>query len=169
MPAFNNQQLNYLVQNGNSVTIMIGDVVVGFGQTATPSIDWGTEQLYGIGSSLPQDIQQLKINPNISVDSFLLTATGLAILGYPGSILEVLSNNSFDITIIGLDGQPLLTYVGCVASNHNLNIPANAVVTETINFLCQDVLDNNGQTVLEGQNSSPGTNAIGGALNTLGL
>lgn len=169
MSTFNQTQLNYLVQNANSITIMIGDVVVGFGQTATPSIDWGTEQLYGIGSSLPQDIQQLKINPSISIDSFLLTNTGLAFLGYPSSIIEVLSNNQFDLHVVGPDGQPLLTYVGCVATNHNLNIPANAVVTETVNFLARDVLDPLGNTVLTGQNALKSASLVGGALNTLGI
>lgn len=166
--SFNQQQLNYLVQNANSLTIMIGDVIVGFGQTASPTIDFGTEQLYGIGSAKPQDIQQLKINPSINVDQFFLTNAGLAYLGYPTSLIEVLANNKFDITIVGPDSAPLLTYVGCVATNHNLNIPANAVVTETVNFLSMDVLDNNGNSVLEGQNAIA-TGVVGAAANSLGI
>lgn len=166
--SFNQSQLNYLVQNANSLTIMIGDVVVGFGQTASPTIDFGAEQLYGIGSAKPQDIQQLKINPSISIDQFLLTNAGLAYMGYPESLIEVLGNNQFDIVVVGPDNNPLLTYVGCVATNHNLNVPANSVVTETVNFLSRDVLDSNGNSVLVGQNAIS-AGIAGATLNTLGL
>lgn len=169
MPSFNEKTLAYQVQNANSVTIMMGDVVIGFGQTTTPTIDWGTEQLYGIGSALPQDIQQLKINPNLSIDQFMLTASGLKLLGYPSTMLEVLSNNQFDFHVIGSDGAPLLTYVGCVAANFNMNIPANQVISETVSFLARDVLDALGNTVLSGNNALKSAAELGGALNNLGL
>src|SRR5579863_2541602 len=105
MPSFNQQTLNYQVENGNAVSIMLGDVVIGFGQTAGPAIDWGTEGLYGIGSAQPQDIQQLKNTMTISLDQFLLTETGLSVLGFPSSMLAVLSNNSFDFHVMNAKGD----------------------------------------------------------------
>ena len=137
MPSFNQQKLNYQVTNGNAVTIMLGDVVIGFGQTAGPAIDWGTEGLYGIGSAQPQDIQQLKNTMTISLDQFLLSDTGLLALGQPNTMLEVLSNNSFDFHVMDAQGNVILTYVGVVASNFSLSIPANQPVTQTVNFLAK--------------------------------
>lgn len=169
MPSFNQEQLQYQVQNANSVTIMLGDVVIGFGQTSAPSIDWGTEPLYGIGSSLPQDIQQLRINPTVSIDSFLLTSNGLALLGFPSTMIEVLSNNSFDFHVMGPSNAPLLSYVGCVAANFSLNIPANQVITQTVTFQARDVLDPLGNSVLTGQNALKTAAEVGLALNSLGL
>ena len=169
MPSFNQTPLTYQVTNGNSVTIMLGDVVIGFGQTATPTVDWGTEPLYGIGSSLPQDIQQLRINPTVSIDQFMLTANGIAVLGYPSTILEVLSNNSFDFHVMDINSVPIVSYVGCVASNLNINIPSNQIVTETVSFQARDVLDPLGNSILTGNNALKAASLIGGALNTLGL
>ncbi len=169
MPSFNAAPLNYQVTNGNSVTIMLGDVVIGFGQTATPTVDWGTEPLYGVGSSLPQDIQQLRINPTVSIDQFMLTASGIAVLGYPSTIMEVLSNSSFDFHVMDINGVPIVSYIGCVASNLNINIPANQIVTETVSFQARDVLDPLGNSILTGQNAIQTAALIGGTLNTLGL
>lgn len=172
MPSFQQQQLNYKVLNANAVTIMIGDIVVGFGQTSSPSTDFGTEQLYGIGSAKPQEIQQLKISPSVNIDSFQLSDSGLAFLGYPSSMLEVLANNSMDFHIMDATGVPILSYVGSVSSNFSLNIPANQPVTQTVSFLCMDVLNALGVSIL---NSNSALNVVaqaaivGAGLNAAGL
>lgn len=169
MPSFNPQTLNYQVENGNAVSIMLGDVVIGFGQTAGPSIDWGTEGLYGIGSAQPQDIQQLKNTMTISLDQFLLTDTGLDVLGQPSTMLQVLSNNSFDFHVMNAKGEVILTYVGAVASNFSLQISANQPVTQTTNFVARDILNALGQSVMGGNNALSTGAILGGALNTVGL
>ena len=169
MPSFNATTLNNQVQNGNSVTIMLGDVVIGFGQTAGPSIDWGTEGLYGIGSAMPQDIQQLKNTMTISLDQFLLTDSGLAFLNQPSTMLEVLSNNSFDFHVMNATGNPVLTYVGAVASNFSLQIPANQPITQTTNFIARDILDPLGNSIMSGNNALTTSALIGDALNSAGL
>lgn len=172
MPGFNQQQLAYGVRNGNMVTIMLGDLVVGFGQTSSASNDWGTEALYGIGSAKPQEIQQLRINPTVSIDSFELTEKGLGILGYPSSMLEVLSNNSFDFHIMNEQSLPILTYVGSVATNFNLNVPANQPITQSVSFQALDILNGAGVSIL---NSNQAIQTIeqaallGTALNLAGL
>lgn len=172
MPGFNAQQLAYGVRNGNMVTVMLGDLEVGFAQTSSASNAWGTESLYGIGSEKPQEIQQLKISPTVSVDSFSLTEKGLTYLGYPSSMLEVLSNNAFDFHLMNEGGLPILTYVGCVAENFNLNIPANQPITQSVSFQALDILNALGVSIL-GANQAIQTieqaALIGTALNTAGL
>lgn len=166
MPAFNQQQLNYRARNANSVTILVGDQAIGFAQTASHSFDFGAEQLYGVGSSLPQEVQQLRVSPQINVDTFALTDNGLALLGYPSNIASVLANNAFNLHVVdGMTGDSLFTYVGCVASNFSENIPANQPVSDTITFLALDVLDSTGQSILNAGNSYqiPGANSAGGS------
>ena len=172
MPSFNAQQLAYGVRNGNMVTIMLGDIVVGFGQTSSASNDWGTESLYGIGSEKPQEIQQLKISPTVSIDSFELTTKGLGFLGYPSSILEVLSNNSFDFHIMNESAVPIMTYVGAVAQNFNLNIPANQPITQSVAFQALDILNAAGISILNSNQAIQTIEQaalIGTALNAAGL
>jgi len=154
MPGFNQQQLAYKARNANSVTIMIGDQPIGFAQTTSHAFDFGSEQLYGIGSSMPQEVQQLRISPNITLDSFALTTLGLRALGYPTNLASVLANNQFNFFVVdGQSGQALYTYVGAVASNFNENIPTNRPITDAITFLCMDVLDSSGQSILNQGNS----------------
>ena len=170
MPSFGAQQLNYAVQNANSVVVMIGDVPIAFAQTSAQNIDFGTESLYGIGTAKPQEIQQLKFAPTISVDSFVLTNRGVTILSYPSNLLQVLTNNQFNLHLMDATGTTLLSFVGCVATGYNQNVPVNAIITQTINFQALDVLDSTGVSILNGTfalNTIAGL--IGAAVNTLGL
>jgi len=138
------------------VTVLIGDQAIGFAQTTSHTFDFGTEGIYGIGTSLPQEIQQLRVAPQITIDSFSLTQKGLQTLGYPINLASILANTQFNLFVVdGQTQQPLFTYVGCVASNFNENIPANRPITDAVTFLAMDVLDSTGQSIL----NSPTTNA----------
>ena len=172
MPSFNQQQLNYKVANSNAVLVMMGDIPVAFAQTSSQGIDFGTESLYGIGSAKPQEIQQLKFSPTISIDSFVLTNQGVVALSYPTTLVSILANNSFSINLMSSDGLPLLVFVGCVAVNYNQNVPTNSIISETLTFNAMDVLDNTGQSILNSnsiQTALATLAAAGIGLNTLGL
>ena len=101
-----------------------------------------------------------------------MTEKGLSYLGYPSSMLEVLSNNAFDFHLMNEEGLPILTYVGCVAENFNLNIPANQPITQSVSFQALDILNALGVSIL-GANQAIQTveqaALIGTALNTAGL
>ena len=171
MPGFNAQQLSYKVQSGNSVVIMIGDQVVAFAQTSDQAVDFGTDTLYGIGTAKPQEIQQLRFSPTISITSFVLTNQGIIALNYPSNLLQVLANNQFDLHVMDASGIPLLTFVGCVAGNYNQNVPANAIITENIAFQSMDVLDSTGQSILNGNFALQSVTSLaltGLTLNTVG-
>ena len=172
MPSFNQTQLNYKALNGNAVEIMLGDIPIAFAQTSAQNIDFGTDALYGIGSAKPQEIQQLRLLPSVTVDTFALTDQGFAAVGYPTVISSVLANNQFDIHILEDDGTVLFTFAGAVAQTFNQNIPTNAIVTESLSFLAMDVLDNTGQSILNSNSALQNINqliAIGAGLNTAGI
>lgn len=148
MPGFNQQQLNYKVRNANSVVMLLGDQEIAFGQTATLTSELGTEGMYGIGSAKPQEIQQLKFAPSITLDFFALTEEGIAYLGYPATLGDVIAGNQFNFFVMNASGLAIQTYVGATASNYNTNYPANQPVTESITFLAMDILDRYGQSIL---------------------
>lgn len=165
MPAFNQKQLQYRARNANSVTVMIGDQIVGFAQTTSHSFDFGTQGLYGIGSAQPQEIQQLRVSPQITIDALALTEQGKAVLGESATLSSILANNQFNLHVVdGASGDALYTYVGCVASNFSENIPQNQPIADTVTFLAMDVLDDSGQSILNvgSAYAIPGGNATVG-------
>lgn len=170
MPGYNAETLLYKVQNANSVSIAIGDQVIGFAQSMNPSLDAGTEPYYGVGSSKPQELQQLRFSPSLSVDKFKLTNEGQQFFGINTPLETILANNSFDIYAIDDNGVAFLAYVGCVMSNQGLNISANSPISESITFMALDVLDSDGNSVLNGQNALnvnfAASAAAGGSLPT---
>ena len=156
MPGFNQQQVANNVKNGNQVALMIGDQIVYFAQTVGHQYPFGTEQFYGIGSALPQEIQQLRVSPQISLDSFTLTQQGENLLQAGNDLNTILAGNAFDIHIFdGLTNTVVYTYVGCKAQNVAQSLPANAPARNSYSFLAMDVLDTAGNSVL-----NTGENAI---------
>lgn len=155
MPGFNQNQLTMSARNANTVTVMIGQQPIAFAQTVSHTFDLGTEVLYGVGNAKPQEIQQLKMAPQITIDQFNLTASGLQLLQSNQTALSsLLANNEFSIAVVdGTNGQILFTYIGCVASNYNQNIPANQPITDAITFMAADVLDVTGKSILNGPNA----------------
>lgn len=148
MPSYNQQQLNYIAQNANGCKVMIGAVVVAYAQTATPTWDMGAQQLYGIGSPNPQEIQQLRNSPSISVEFMELTAQGITLLGTGSRLVYTLGNTQTDISIIDSTGAPIFTYVGCVANTDSITITTNQVLLETVSFLAMDILNASGDSIL---------------------
>jgi len=149
MPGLNPTPANYKVQNSNSVIVLIGDQQLAFAQTVTPSIDYGAEALYGIGSANPQEIQQLRSAMTIALDAFVLTSYGNTISNNGQSLDSVLYNNQVDICVVNKTKNKVIkTYVGCTAQNLNHTIGTNRPITEAITFMAIDVLDSTGVSVL---------------------
>lgn len=149
MPSFDAKQVSLNVQNGNNVAIMLGDIVVMFAQTVGHQLAMGTEQLYGIGSASPQEVQQLRMSPSFSLDSFSLTQAGVTLLSGGQRIEYILAGNSFDMHVVdGVTNSTIFTYVGAKAQNLSQSIPANAPLRSTFSFLALDVLDNNGDSIM---------------------
>lgn len=173
MPGYAQSTLAYQARNANSVTVMVGDTVVAFAQTTAHAFGFGAEHLHGIGSALPQEIQQLRITPNISIDAFSLTATGITLLAGGNNIATLLGNNQFDLHIVdGTTNKVIFTYVGSVAQNFSQNIAANQPITESIAFLAMDVLDDTGTSVLNTNSAFSVPSALaaaGGGGGALGL
>jgi hypothetical protein len=149
MPAFNQNQLVYQARSANSVVLLIGDTPVAFAQTVGHDFGYTTQQFYGVGTAKPQEIQQLRVGPTITLSEFALTQAGEELINGGVSMVSLLSNNSFDIYVVdGKSGAALFAYVGAVASNFNENIPSNQPITDALTFMAMDVLDNNGNSLL---------------------
>lgn len=148
MPGYNQTTINPKVLSGNAVALMVGDQVIGFGQSTTPATDWGAEGLYGIGSAKVQEIQQFKISNTITLETFKLTQEGISFFGAQTPWVSILGNTQLDIAMLDATGNPILTYVACTCSSVNTSIPANQPVTEQTSFIAMDVLDSNGKSIL---------------------
>lgn len=169
MPSFDQTAISSKVLNGNAVAILVGDQVVGFGQSSSFGLDTGNEALYGIGTANPQELQQLKMSISVSLEVFMLTSQGLQILGYPSDWMDVLVNNQFNISAMDAQGNVIKTAVGCTASNCSISIPANQIVTESISFMALDILNSEGQSILAGSNATAALSLAATAVTSLGV
>ena len=151
---------------------MLGDQIMYFAQTVGHQIPFGAEQLYGIGSALPQEVQQLRVSPQISLDSFALTEAGLTALQGGVNLNYILAGQVYDFHVYdGLTNAVKYTYVGCKCQNFAESIPTNAPSRDTYSFLALDVLDSNGVSILNtGENALTAAVSAAGTLgNALGL
>lgn len=153
MPGFNQQQLAYNALNANEVLILIGDQPVAFAQSVSHTFGLGTEAFYGVGSAKPQEIQQLKFAPSVTVDFIALTAAGNSLIQGGQTLASIIANNQFTIAIPDVKGNIRFTYVGCTASNFSEDIRANTAITDGLTFLAMDVLNQTGQSLLNGPNA----------------
>lgn len=174
MPGYTSTPQANQVLNGNNVAITVGGVVVAFAQTVGHQVPMGAAQLYGIGTSKPQEVQQLVMSPQISVDSFALTQTGVDLLTGGTDLFFSLAGRVYDLDI--LDGtvtpnRTMFSYVGCKAQNPAETIPTNAPIRRTITFLAMDVLDPDGNSIMDtGDNAiNVVTNLAAAAIGTANL
>lgn len=147
------QQANSVL-TGNNVALQIGDTIVMFAQTVGDQLSMGTEQLYGVGTQKPQEVIQLRMSPAITLDNFELTDAGVALLAGNTRLENILAGNQFDIHLIENTSTVLATYVGCKAQNVSRNTPANAPIRKTFSFLAIDVLDANGNSIMDDGNNA---------------
>jgi len=152
MGSFNKTALNPQFYTGNAVILLIGTQEIGFGQSTTYNIGFGAEQFYEIGTAKPAEIQQLRYAPSVTIDSFLLSGAGLTAFGYSGNtpLRHVLANNKFNIYLNDYNLNTVFVFSQCTAGSINITAPANAQVTEAIEFLALDVLNSQGQSILTG-------------------
>ena len=129
---------------------MLGDQLVSFAQSVSTQISFGSEQLYGIGTALPQEVVQLRVSPSFSLDSFALTAAGLTILSGNQRLEYLLAGKSFEMHVLdGNTNTVMLSYVGAKAQNVGMNIPTNAPLRNTFAFLALNVLDPFGKSIID--------------------
>ncbi len=148
MPGYTPQTIANSVQTGNNVAVMVGDQVVAFAQTSGGQVSFGTEQLYGIGTALPQEVQQLRVSPSFSLDAFSLTANGLTSLGGGQRLEYILAGKSFDMHVIdGITNTTMYSFIGAKAQNVSLSVPSNAPLRSTYAFLALDVVDLYGNSI----------------------
>jgi hypothetical protein len=151
VPGYGGRVQANSVLNGNNVAIAIGDVTVAFAQTVGHQTPMGGTQLYGVGTSKPQEIQQLIMSPQVSLDSFALTKAGVTLLSGGTNLFFNLTSFIYDIHLLDGTTQPLttmLSYIGCKAQNAAESIPTNAPIRQTITFLAMDVLDPDGRSII---------------------
>jgi len=129
---------------------MLGDTIIAFAQTVGHQLPLGTEGLYGIGNSKPQEIQQLRMSPAFTLDSFELTDAGLTLLASNQRLEYLLAGKSYDMYVLdGNQNTILFAYVGAKAQNFAQNIPTNAPIRNSYSFLAMDVLDADGNSIMD--------------------
>lgn len=167
MSGFNQQKLNSLVRSSNATAILVGDQVIGLGQSIDISVSMGTEVFYAIGSANPQEIQPLKIGITASMTSLQLTDAGILKFGYSTTWLELLFNNQLSFNLIDRSMKTIISVVGAVSENYSGSHQCNQVITETVSFACMDILNAAGVSILQGNNAVDFNSLVSAAVSLI--
>lgn len=167
MPGFNAQAIVAKIRTGNGVAILVGDVPVGFGQTSSQTLALNLERFFGIGSKKVQEQQQLRFEPSITLDTFQLTQAGLTFFGYSSTWIDLLVNTQLNIAVVDQNGNSILTFVACSASDYTASVPANQPVTEATTFMAMDIWDASGTSILNDGASAILVNVLSGAASAV--
>jgi hypothetical protein len=139
----------YRARNGNQCIIFVGATPIAFAEAFDFTIDYGAQQVYGIGSEKPQDLQQLKFAPRFSLRSIELTTQGQLLVGSgQANLRNYLGNNYFNVGVFTADDSIIdLTFLMAMATSVRTTIPANGLVTDTFDCLAMDVINELGQSL----------------------
>lgn len=133
----------YRARNGNQCVIFVGTTPIAFAEAFDFTIDYGAQQVYGIGSEKPQDLQQLKFAPRFSLRSIELTAEGVGLVGSgQNNLRNYLGNNYFNVGVFTADDAIIdLAFLMAMATSVRTTIPANGLVTDTFDCLAMDAIN----------------------------
>lgn len=127
---------NQSVDTGNTVLLMVNSKdVIGRAQSFSSRVDYGTTNIYEIGTIMPTESAFLKYTGTIDMERLRLKKHSLAHAGLVGLGEDILGVPAFKVTSIDrYTGEIGIVYQGCSATNFNTSMRANEVIQETASF-----------------------------------
>lgn len=106
-------------------------------QTLTANRNYGTENVYELGSIMPQESVYLKYTGTLTLERFRMVSDNLASkkldlarLGEDVLTKDIVTINVMDSVTKGV----VESFFGCTASQYNTSYRSNQIVTESIDF-----------------------------------
>jgi hypothetical protein len=124
-------QTRQTVVTGNILQLVIGNKVVGLGQTADGRRSFGTEPVHGIGNFMPVEHVQLRYDGTFTCDRFFIRVEDLRSLGLAALGSDVLDLGIIDILVVDKVSRKIVRqYIGCTISDYTETFRANAIAGE---------------------------------------
>lgn len=127
---------NQSVDTGNTVLLMVNSKdVIGRAQSFNARVDYGTTNIYELGTIMPRESAFLKYTGTIDMERLRLKKHSLSHAGLVGLSEDILGTPIFKVSSIDrYTGEIGIVYQGCSATNFNTSMRANEVVQETASF-----------------------------------
>lgn len=118
------------------VSISIAGNIIGRAQDASSTVEFGTTNVYQIGSIAPVESDYLKYQGTVTLEDMRLRSSDLIELGIAAiGADEILTKGVIDVIITDKGtGNVVAAYRSCTANSYRLTIRANELVTEEIEF-----------------------------------
>ena len=127
--------LNQTVAAGHTILIQYNGSTIGKAQGLDGDRDFGTENVYEIGTMMPVESVNNKYQGTLTLDRFFVRNNDLVAVGIASLGEEVLTKGL--LTIVVLDkytGKTLRTYRRCTISNYRETFRANSIAGENATF-----------------------------------
>lgn len=117
------------------VSISIAGNIIGRAQNASSTVEYGTTNVYEIGSIFPVESDYLRYQGTVTLEDMRLRTSDLIQLGIAAIGDDILTKGIIDIIITDKGtGKVVAAYRRCTANNYKLTIRTNELVTEEIEF-----------------------------------
>lgn len=132
------------VQTGNMVRIKVGGFDVGWARTTNKSQDYGTEDVYVLGSLGPTEQVMQRWSGQITLDEFVIHEAKLGeavqlINVVPMGPEEALLQGVLDFEVLDDQDNVLLVYERCTPVNWSYNTQAGAMSGQNATFKALNV------------------------------
>lgn len=133
---------NSNVQSGNRIVVKFDGQEIGLVQNVRPNDDFGPEPASGIGDIHVQEYVPTMARHTLSVTNMVLKLRSMRSLGIvPENGDAMLQGLVFDIVVQSRDtGSVLRKYMGCSYASGDLDISKHAIVMNSAQFNCLDVV-----------------------------
>ena len=127
---------NQSVDTGNTALLMVNSKdVIGRVQSFSTRVDYGTTNIFEIGTIMPVESAFLKYTGTIDMERIRLKKHSLAHAGLVGIGNDILGTPIFKVSSIDrYTGELGIVYQGCSAINFNTSMRANETVQESASF-----------------------------------
>lgn len=123
---------NQAVHTGNTIYLMINNKIIGRAQSASGERSFGTENVYQIGSIMPQEAVYLKYTGNLSLERFRMRKEDLATLGITALGEDILLKDIIDIVMMdNMTKNVIVAYRGASCVSYSESWSANQISSES--------------------------------------
>ena len=122
------------VYSGNIIELKVKGQKVGRAQGLDSRISFGTEGIYELGSTMPQEHVHLKYEGTLTVEKFYVRQSSLNNLETPLGE-EVLTTDILDIEVFDkVTGELIQVYRGCSIVDTNINFRVGTITAQNASF-----------------------------------
>ena len=123
------------VYNAGIIIIKIDSQQIGRAQSLEAQHNFGTEELYEVGSIMPNHIIHNQFKGTLSLSRLMIRKKDLVSLGIADTAEKVLSHTPMDIEVLDkTTNKAIRVYNGCVLSNYSMTVNVNTIVMENATF-----------------------------------